>query len=336
MDSERREVVIIGSGPAGLTAALYSARANLEPLVLEGEPSSSGDQPGGQLMLTTEVENFPGFPEGVLGPQLMGQMRAQAERFGAALVNAKATRVELQNGGPQTVWYLDPSSGQERQVQARALILATGARALMLGVPNERELLGYGVSTCATCDGFFFRGQHIAVVGGGDSAIEEATFLTKFAESVTVVHRRGELRASKIMQDRAFANPKIKFAWDSAVSEVLGAKKVEGLRLRNLKDGSEQVLAVTGAFVAIGHAPNTDIARGQVDLDADGYVVLEAGTTATSVDGVFAAGDLADRRYRQAVTAAGTGCMAAIDVERWLEGHGEHAPGPSVPSAASL
>jgi thioredoxin reductase (NADPH) len=336
MDSERREVVIIGSGPAGLTAALYSARANLEPLVLEGEPSSSGDQPGGQLMLTTEVENFPGFPEGVLGPQLMGQMRAQAERFGAALVNAKATRVELQNGGPQTVWYLDPSSGQERQVQARALILATGARALMLGVPNERELLGYGVSTCATCDGFFFRGQHIAVVGGGDSAIEEATFLTKFAESVTVVHRRGELRASKIMQDRAFANPKIKFVWDSAVSEVLGANKVEGLRLRNLKDGSEQVLAVTGAFVAIGHAPNTDIVQGQVDLDADGYVRLEAGTTATSVDGVFAAGDLADRRYRQAVTAAGTGCMAAIDVERWLEGHGEHAAGPSVPSAASL
>jgi thioredoxin reductase (NADPH) len=319
-----------------LTAALYSARANLEPLVLEGEPSSSGDQPGGQLMLTTEVENFPGFPEGVLGPQLMGQMRAQAERFGAVLVSAKATRVELHDGGPQAIWYLDPSSGHERQVQATALILATGARALMLGVPNERELLGYGVSTCATCDGFFFRGQHIAVVGGGDSAIEEATFLTKFADSVTVVHRRGELRASKIMQDRAFANPKIKFAWDSAVSEVLGANKVEGLRLRNLKDGSEQVLAVTGAFVAIGHAPNTDIVRGQVALDADGYVLTEAGTTATSVDGVFAAGDLADRRYRQAVTAAGTGCMAAIDVERWLESRGEHAPGPSVPSAAAV
>jgi thioredoxin reductase (NADPH) len=321
VENSTREVVIIGSGPAGQTAALYSARANLEPLVLEGEPSSTGDQPGGQLMLTTEVENYPGFPEGVLGPLLMGQMRAQAERFGAELVAAKASRVKLIDGGPHTVWYRDPSSGEELQTEARAIVVAMGARSLMLGVPGERELLGHGVSTCATCDGFFFRGHAIAVIGGGDSAIEEATFLSKFADTVTVVHRRGELRASKIMQDRAFANPKLRFAWNSVVSEVLGENKVEGLKLRSLQGGPEQVLAVTGVFVAIGHAPNTDIVRDQVALDADGYVLTGPGTTATSVDGVFAAGDLADRRYRQAVTAAGSGCMAAIDVERWLEGH---------------
>lgn len=319
MDSEIREVVVVGSGPAGLTAALYSARANLEPLVLEGETSSSGDQPGGQLMLTTEVENFPGFPEGVLGPHLMAQMRAQAERFGAVLLGTKASRVMFKDGGPHVVWYLDPSTGEEVEVRARAVIVATGARALMLGLPKERDFLGHGLSTCATCDGFFFRGQHIAVIGGGDSALEEAIFLAKFGDTVTVVHRRDELRASKIMQERAFAHPRIRFVWDSVVSEVLGETKVQGVKLRNLKSGEEQVLPVTGVFVAIGHVPNTDMLRGQVDLDPEGYVLTQTGTTATSVDGVFAAGDLADKRYRQAVTAAGSGCMAAIDVERWLE-----------------
>jgi len=321
LQNETREVVVIGSGPAGLTAALYSARANLRPLVLEGEPSSTGDQPGGQLMLTTEVENYPGFPDGILGPLLMDQMRAQAERFGAELVAAKATRVKLQDGGPQTVWYRDTSSGEEVQVDTKAVIVAMGARSLMLEVPSERRLLGYGVSTCATCDGFFFRGQHLAVVGGGDSALEEAIFLTKFADSVTVVHRRAELRASKIMQDRAMANPKIRFAWDSVVAEVLGDGKVEGLLLRNVRTGDEEVLGVTGVFVAIGHAPNTDILRDQLALDERGYVLTHGGTTATTVDGVFAAGDVADHRYRQAVTAAGSGCMAAIDAERWLEEH---------------
>ncbi len=321
MDNDRRDVVIVGSGPVGLTAALYSGRANLRPLVLEGEPSSTGDQPGGQLMLTTEVENYPGFPEGIVGPVLMDQMRAQAERFGAELVPAKAVRVKLQEGGPQTIWYRDPSSGEELQVEAKALILAMGARALMLDVPHERRLLGYGVSTCATCDGFFFRGQHLAVIGGGDSAIEEAIFLTKFADSVTIVHRRHELRASKIMQDRARANPKIRFVWDSVVTEVAGDAKVEGLKLRNVLTGGEDVLPVTGVFVAIGHVPNTDILRDHVALDELGYVLTVGGTTATSVDGVFAAGDVVDHRYRQAVTAAGSGCMAAIDAERWLEEH---------------
>jgi thioredoxin reductase (NADPH) len=319
MDNETRDVIIIGSGPAGLTAALYTARANLRPLVLEGEPSSTGDQPGGQLMLTTEVENYPGFPEGILGPVLMEQMRAQAERFGAALVPAKAVRVKLGPGGPQTVWYTDPSSGEELQAGTKALIVAMGARALMLDVPSERRLLGHGVSTCATCDGFFFRGQHLAVIGGGDSALEEAIFLTKFAESVTIVHRRRDLRASKIMQDRATANPKIRFVWDSVVTEVLGGTKVEGVKLRNVRTGEEEVLGVTGLFVAIGHAPNTDVLRDQLALDDRGYVLTEEGTTATSVEGVFAAGDVADHRYRQAVTAAGSGCMAAIDAERWLE-----------------
>ncbi len=316
-----REVIVLGSGPAGLTAALYTARANLKPLVLEGEPSSTGDQPGGQLMLTTDVENYPGFPDGILGPVLMDQMRAQAERFGADLVTAKAVRVKLQDAGPQTVWYRDPSSGEELQVEAKALIVAMGARALLLDVPSERRLLGYGVSTCATCDGFFFRGQHLAVIGGGDSALEEAIFLTKFAESVTIVHRREELRASKIMQDRAKANPKIHFVWNRVVTEVLGDTKVEGLKLRDVRTSEEEVLPVTGLFVAIGHVPNTDIVRDQLALDELGYVLTAPGTTATTVDGVFAAGDVADHRYRQAVTAAGSGCMSAIDAERWLEEH---------------
>jgi thioredoxin reductase (NADPH) len=314
-----RRVVVVGSGPAGLTAALYTARANLAPLLLEGEPSSTGDQPGGQLMLTTEVENYPGFPEGIMGPELMVQMRAQAERFGAEIVPAKVTRVKLEAGGPHTIWYTDPSTGEEVQVEAIAVVVATGAQALRLGLPRELELTGHGVSTCATCDGFFFSGQDIAVVGGGDSAIEEATFLTRFAKSVTVVHRRGELRASKIMQDRAFSNPKIRFAWNRVVTGLAGDKKLEGVKLRDPASGAEEELGVTGLFVAIGHSPNTGILKGQVELDGDGYVVTKSGTTATSVDGVFAAGDVADKRYRQAVTAAGSGCMAAIDVERWLE-----------------
>ncbi|SRR5579875_150219 len=317
-----RNVAVVGSGPAGLTAALYTARANLKPIVLEGEPSSTGDQPGGQLMITTEVENFPGFPEGVLGPDLMAKIRAQAERFGAELVTAKVTRADLQDGGPHTLWYPDPSTGEERQVKARAVVLAMGARSLMLDVPGESRLLGHGVSTCATCDGFFFRGQHIAVVGGGDSALEEATFLTHFAETVTIVHRRAELRASKIMQSRAVSNPKIRFLWNSVVTEVLGTDKVEGVRLRDVASGQEQVLAVTGLFVAIGHSPNSDVVKGQVELDAGGYVVTQPGTSLTSVQGVFACGDLQDHRYRQAVTAAGSGCMAALDAERWLEAQG--------------
>jgi len=317
--TELRQVVIIGSGPAGLTAALYAARANLEPLVLEGELSSTGDQPGGQLMLTTEVENYPGFAQGILGPLLMGEMRAQAERFGAQLIPAKATRAKLTDGGLQTVWYRDPSNGDEVQVEAKVVIVAMGARAVMLGLPRERELLGYGVSTCATCDGFFFRGQDIAVVGGGDSALEEAIFLTKFASSVTLVHRRGELRASKIMQERALANPKVRFAWHSVVTGLVGTDKLEAVMLQDVRTGEERELDVTGLFVAIGHVPSSDILRGQLELDEQGYVLTRDGTTATSIDGVFAAGDLVDHRYRQAVTAAGSGCMAAIDAERWLE-----------------
>jgi thioredoxin reductase (NADPH) len=270
-------------------------------------------------MLTTEVENFPGFPEGVLGPALMAQMRAQAARFGAELVTAKASRLELRDDGPHSVWYRDPSSGEEVHVAARAVVVAMGARSLMLGLASERRLLGHGVSTCATCDGFFFRGQHIAVVGGGDSALEEALFLTRFAGTVSVVHRRGELRASKVMQERAKANPKIRFEWDAVVSEVLGEDKVEGLRLKDVRSGVERDLAVTGVFVAIGHVPNTDLVRGQLALDEAGYITTGGGTTATSVEGVFACGDIQDHRYRQAVTAAGSGCMAAIDAERWLE-----------------
>jgi thioredoxin reductase (NADPH) len=335
MDNELKQILIVGSGPAGLTAALYAARADLSPLVLEGEVSSGGDQPGGQLMLTTDVENYPGFPDGVLGPTLMGQMRAQAERFGAQLVTAKASKVELGHGGPHRVWYEEPSSGVETSVTTRALVLAMGARSLRLGVPGEREFLGHGVSTCATCDAFFFRGEHVAVIGGGDSAVEEALFITKFAESVTVVHRRDQLRASKIMQDRAFANQKIRFLWDTVVVEVLGATRVEGIRTKNVRSGEESILPVSGVFVAIGHAPNTDLVRGQVELDPDGYVLTMGKTTATSVDGVFAAGDVVDRRYRQAVTAAGAGCMAAIDAERWLEARA-HEQGPAKSEAKEL
>ena len=310
-----RDVVVLGSGPAGLTAAIYAARADLNPLVVEGEPSSTSDQPGGQLMLTTEVENYPGFPEAVLGPMLMTSMRAQAERFGAEVVTQKATKVDL-SVSPVAIWLGGDEDG-EPTVRARALIIATGAQSLMLGVPNEARLLGYGVSTCATCDGFFFRDKQIAVVGGGDSALEEALFLTKFGDTVTVVHRRKELRASKIMQDRAFRNEKIHFIWDSVVTGVLGEDRVTGVQIRDVISGEEQTLAVDGLFVAIGHAPNTDLFKGQLEMDEAGYLVTVGGTK-TAVPGVFASGDVQDHEYRQAVTAAGSGCMAAIDTERYL------------------
>lgn len=313
-----RDVLIIGSGPSGLTAAIYAARANLEPLVIEGQPSSNSDQPGGQLMLTTDIENFPGFIEGLAGPELMGNMRAQAARFGAEFLTTKVERVDF-SSTPFKVWAADPSTGEPVEHQARSIIVSTGARSLMLDLPAEERLLSRGVSTCATCDGFFFRGQEIAVIGGGDSALEEAIFLTKFGEHVTVVHRRKELRASKIMQDRAFKNPKIKFVWDSVVEDILGESKVEGLRLKNVVTGEESTLAVTGVFVAIGHVPNTKLFDGLLDMDANGYLITQTGSTATNIPGVFAAGDVADHTYRQAITAAGTGCMAAIDAERWLE-----------------
>ncbi|HEX9992135.1 MAG TPA: thioredoxin-disulfide reductase [Acidimicrobiales bacterium] len=319
--NDLRNVIIIGSGPAGLTAAVYTARANLSPLVLEGEPSSTSDQPGGQLMLTTEVENFPGFPEGIMGPELMLRFREQAMRFGADIRTERVSRVDL-SSRPFKVWVGDPDAA-EPTYTAKSVIVSTGARSLMLGLENERRLLGYGVSTCATCDGFFFRDRPIVVVGGGDSALEEALFLTKFASEVTVVHRRSELRASKIMQERAFKNDKIRFVWDSVVLDILGDTTVEGVRLRNVKTAEEHDLAAGGVFVAIGHAPNTALFAGQLDMDDAGYLVVGPGT-ATNVPGVFAAGDVADHTYRQAITAAGTGCMAAIDLERWLEAHGEH------------
>ena len=306
-----RDVLIIGSGPAGHTAALYTARANLHPLVLEGEPSSTSDQPGGQLMLTTDVENYPGFVDGVQGPELMTIFKEQAARFGAQYVTTKANKVDF-SVRPFTVW------ADDEEHQARAVIVATGARSLMLGLESERRLLGYGLSTCATCDGFFHRGEDIAVVGGGDSAVEEAIFLTRFAEKVTLVHRRDQLRASKIMQDRAFANDKIEFRWNTVVDEVLGDGKVSGVRLRDVSSGELSDLPVTGVFVAIGHAPNTDIFGGQLDMDENGYITTHEGTR-TNVEGVFAAGDVQDHVYRQAITAAGSGCMAAIDAERWLE-----------------
>jgi thioredoxin reductase (NADPH) len=314
-----REVIIIGSGPAGLTAAIYTARANLRPLVIEGAPSSTSDQPGGQLMLTTEVENYPGFVDGIQGPELMAAFRAQAARFGAELLTEKVTRVDL-SASPFGVWVGDT------EYRARAVIVSTGARSLMLGLENERRLLGYGVSTCATCDGFFFRDQEIAVVGGGDSALEEALFLTKFASKVTVIHRRKELRASKIMQDRAFRNDRIAFRWDSVVIDVLGDGLITGLRLRDTVTGEESELAVGGLFVAIGHVPNTDLFAGQLDMDAAGYLVTQPGSTRTNVPGVFASGDVQDHVYRQAITAAGSGCMAAIDAERWLEAQPDAAP----------
>jgi len=314
--SDIHDVLIIGSGPAGLTAAIYCARASLSPLVLEGEPSSTSDQPGGQLMLTTEVENFPGFPEGVMGPDLMMRFREQAQRFGAETRFEKVSRVDL-SVRPFQVWVGDPDAA-EPTYRAHSLIVATGAQSLMLGLDRERELLGHGVSTCATCDGFFFRGHTVAVVGGGDSAVEEATFLTKFADKVVLIHRRDELRASKIMQDRAFANPKLEMLWNHEVVEVEGDTKLSGVKVRNTQSGEVTDLAVTGLFVAIGHRPNTDLFRGQLALDDEGYLVTGPGT-ATDVAGVFAAGDVQDHTYKQAITAAGSGCMAALDAEKWLE-----------------
>jgi thioredoxin reductase (NADPH) len=319
--TKRRKVLIIGSGPAGLTAAIYAARAQLEPLVIEGEPSSNSDQPGGQLMLTTEVENYPGFVDGIMGPELMGVMRDQAIRFGAELRTAKVSRVDLSTS-PFAAWIGDPEA-DEPTVLGDSLIIATGARSLMLGCPNEDRLLGYGVSTCATCDGFFFRDHHIAVAGGGDSALEEALFLTRFATKVTVIHRRDELRASKIMQERAFANPKIEFLWNTVIVDILGDTKVSGLRVEDTVTGATSELDVTGLFVAIGHEPNSSLFKGQLELKENGYVQTLEGTTKTTVDGVFACGDVQDDYYRQAVTSAGSGCMAAIDAERWLEERGE-------------
>jgi thioredoxin reductase (NADPH) len=305
--TEVRELVIVGSGPAGLTAALYAARGDLRPIVIEGAEA------GGQLMLTTDVENYPGFPDGILGPELMMKFREQAERFGAEFVTADVDRVDL-SASPFGAWV------GSTEYRSEALIISTGASARMLGLASEARLLGHGVSTCATCDGFFFREKDIAVVGGGDSAIEEALFLTKFANNVTVIHRRDELRASKIMQDRAFANPKIDFRWNSVVTDVGGDGTVDVVHLRDTLTDDRSELAVGGLFVAIGHDPNTKLFEGQVDLDENGYVVLpRAGSTATSVEGVFAAGDVADHVFRQAVTAAGTGCMAAMEAERWIE-----------------
>jgi thioredoxin reductase (NADPH) len=299
------KVLVVGSGPAGLTAAIYAARADLDPLMIEGT------ERGGQLMLTTEVENYPGFPEGIMGPELMDGMRRQAERFGTRIVSSDVSRVDL-SSQPFKVWVGDDL------YETQSIIISTGASARWLGIPGESRLRGYGVSACATCDGFFFRDRDIAIVGGGDSSMEEALFLTKFASKVTIVHRREEFRASKIMADRALNHPKIDVLWNTTVEEVLGDDLVNGLRVRNVKTGEVSVLPVEGFFVAIGHDPNTKIFQGQLDLHATGYVVTPTGSTTTSVEGVFAAGDVVDHYYQQAITAAGMGCQAAIDVEHWL------------------
>ncbi len=306
-------LIIIGSGPAGLTAAVYAGRANLNPVVYEGV------QPGGQLTITTDVENYPGFPKGVLGPELMEMFREQATRFGSTSIFKNVTRVDLSTR-PFQLWTDDETAS------ADALIVATGASAKLLGLPSEKEFMGHGVSACATCDGFFFKSLEVVVVGGGDTAIEEATFLTKFATKVSIIHRRDSLRASKIMQDKARKNPKIEFIWDSTVEEILGKnengrKSLTGVRLKNLKTGESSVVRTDGLFVGIGHQPNTDLFKGQLDMNDVGYLRTQPGSTRTNVPGVFAAGDVADSVYRQAVTAAGTGCMAAIDAERFLEGH---------------
>lgn len=300
-------VTILGTGPAGLTAAIYAARANLNPLCVEGM------QPGGQLTITSDVENYPGFPKGIMGPEMMTAFRQQAERFGTRIKMGNVMKADLK-ASPIT---LTLDGGEV--IKTRTLIIATGASAKWIGLPSEQKLMGKGVSSCATCDGFFFRNMDIAVVGGGDTAMEEATFLTRFASSVTVIHRRDSLRASKIMQEKAMKNPKIKFIWDTEVVEVQGEKEVEGLRLRNLKTGATSELTVKGLFVAIGHQPNTGPFKDQLNCDEAGYILVEPGTTYTNLPGVFAAGDVADKDYRQAITAAGTGCMAAMDAEHHLE-----------------
>lgn len=322
--SEVRNVIVIGSGPAGYTAAVYAARASLAPLVFEGSVTA-----GGALMNTTEVENFPGFRDGIMGPALMDEMRAQAERFGAELVSDDVIEVDLA-ADPKVV---RTSSGEFR---ARSVVLATGSGYRKLGLPREDELSGRGVSWCATCDGFFFRDQHIAVVGGGDSAIEEATFLTRFGSKVTLIHRRDELRASKIMQERAFADPKLEFAWNSEVASINGADKLESVTLRDTVTGEERPLDITGLFIAVGHDPRSELLTGQVDLDPDGYVLVDHPSTRTNLPGVFACGDLVDHHYRQAITAAGTGCSAALDAERYLAAldHEASTAGPASETIA--
>lgn len=309
---QHHKVLIIGSGPAGLTAAIYTARAGLSPLVIEGEPSSTSDQPGGQLMLTTEVENFPGFPEGIMGPELMMRCREQATRFGAAFLTEKVTKVDF-SSQPLRAWVRDT------EYTADSVIVSTGAQSLMLGLPEEQRLIGHGLSTCATCDGFFFRGQEIAVVGGGDSALEEAQFLTRFASKVHMIVRRDAFRGSKIMQQRAFNNEKISIIWNSSVTRIQGEDKVSGVQLTDTVTGEISELPVTGVFIAIGHRPNTDLFKGVLTMEDSGYLVTTPGSTYTNIPGVFACGDVQDHIYRQAITAAGSGCMAALDCERWLE-----------------
>ncbi|MEM3455533.1 MAG: thioredoxin-disulfide reductase [Candidatus Micrarchaeia archaeon] len=302
---EIENVIIIGSGPAGLTAAIYAARAELKPIVI------SGMQPGGQISQTTLVENYPGFPDGIMGPELMDNMRKQAEKFGTRFIDEEVVSVDFRNR-PFTI------KTETKELKSKAVIIASGATAKWLGVPGESKLIGKGVSGCATCDGFFFKGKDVAVIGGGDTALEDAIFLTKFANSVTIIHRRDQLRASKIMQERAFANQKIKFIWDTVVTEIIGEEKVTGIRIKNVKTGEEKEMKIDGVFVAIGHSPATNLFKGQIEIDENGYIIKKENTE-TSVKGVFVAGDVADKRYKQAIAAAGDGCKAAIDVEKYLQ-----------------